>query len=690
MSQLDDVANIEDDIELDKLCDLCASLFDDKVIWKDDLYQEHHDIVALANSAAHGCHLCSLILDQIKPEDVAQLQRDLVELVISPSQQIGINISGKYGLVLTIATGSVEPSQGGIRGWVGGWFPIEELSMQFEEYDYTNRTRSKSVLNCSDASMVQITSWLDQCMTRHKKCSEVQTVATTRNVLPKRLLDVSSAERTGRLKLVSTLTMPPRTSYVTLSHCWGGQCAAKLVVDNLETFENGVQVSVLPKTFRDAITLTAKLNVHYLWIDALCIVQDAPDGREWRHEACIMGDIYANSYVTLAATVSENSNGGLLHRRSRLSVWPCRVTANWTCFPRGRLVVGVGQWTRETDMKPLVDRAWAFQEWLLSKRLIHFSHDQVRWECYCLSASQVYPEGHSGLDEHDRDDHGISTKGIIVSLSDDDSTLDAFGLWGRIREEYSAKRLTECTDKLTAFSGIARMAHKVLKSLPEEYCAGLWRPMLLPELLWERFDVEARRQPSKTYIAPTWSWASLDGEFWWGKHDSVEKGEWLIEVIDIRIGHVDDTFGPVTGGCLVVRCNLCSVTLTVMEHRTNYGETRWELVRINGAPVKYNSSTNLDHHEPEGADLASELTCYFMPMRGTDKRASRPQSGLLGMLLKPTKLPTGQYHRIGLLTVYNTDGSPNIKDTIVQGKHCSPDKSYPNSPKNGPDLIEIV
>ena len=54
----------------------------------------------------------------------------------------------------------------------------------------------------------------------------------------------------------------------------------------------------MPKTFQDAIVVTTKLSVSYLWIDALCIVQDSVDSLEWRQEASIMGDIYANSYFT--------------------------------------------------------------------------------------------------------------------------------------------------------------------------------------------------------------------------------------------------------------------------------------------------------------------------------------------------------------------------------------------------------
>ncbi|KAL8680789.1 MAG: hypothetical protein Q9224_006914 [Gallowayella concinna] len=350
-----------------------------------------------------------------------------------------------------------------------------------------------------------------------------------------------------------------------------------------------------------------------------------------------MGDVYANSYVTLAATTSENSNGGLLRRRSPLSIWPCRVEAKWTCFEPGRLVVSVGRWTRERDMKPLEDRAWAYQEWLLSKRLIHFSHDQVRWECYCLVASQLYPEGR---DEYDIAYQGFTAKATFVPLLNKErSAYHAYALWQRIREEYSAKQLTKATDKLTAFSGIARMALKALKSAPEDYCAGLWKPMLLTELLWTRNEDEESDRPSGIYIAPTWSWASLNGGFWRTLEVSKE-GHWLVDVIKTRIQYVDDILGPVNGGCHVLRCGLGLVTLTVVEEDPKYFSTKfyWKLTQINGVSVQHGSSAYLDYYKPEKANLACNMECYFMPMRKNQKPPSDLAEERLYQKATPTAL----------------------------------------------------
>ncbi|KAI4191119.1 MAG: hypothetical protein L6R41_000340 [Letrouitia leprolyta] len=353
------------------------------------------------------------------------------------------------------------------------------------------------------------------------------------------------------------------------------------------------------------------------------------------------------------------------------------------------MVVSVGKWARERGMKPLEDRAWAFQEWLLAKRLIHFSHDQIRWECYCLAASELYPEG---LDKDDIDDQGLPTKRIINFLSDKDSAIDV--LWERIREEYSAKQLTRATDKLTAFSGIARMAHKVLRSSPKEYCAGLWKPMLLKELLWERYGAEYYDRLPGVYIAPTWSWASLNGGFHRPPNVS-EKGHWLVDVIETRIQHGvvgGDFFGPVLSGCLVLRCSLRLVILTVVEKDPKNFITKfhWELSYINGTSVKYRSSTSLDYYKPGDANLACNLWCYFMPMRKNQERGYGPQSDVNGMLLRPNEVFKGRYHRIGLLTIYLNEGDPDFSIPMVQGRDCMSEGLYTDSRESGFGLIEIV
>ena len=60
--------------------------------------------------------------------------------------------------------------------------------------------------------------------------------------------------------------------YLTLSHVWGDERFVTLTRDNVEQMKSSLRVSTLPQCFQDAIAMTRRLNVRYLWIDSLWYV----------------------------------------------------------------------------------------------------------------------------------------------------------------------------------------------------------------------------------------------------------------------------------------------------------------------------------------------------------------------------------------------------------------------------------
>jgi hypothetical protein len=72
-----------------------------------------------------------------------------------------------------------------------------------------------------------------------------------------------------------------KTKYVTLSYVWGelpGVLESNIknighlcILGSLDKPEN---FSRIPRTIRDAMTLTKAMDLPYLWVDRLCIVQD--------------------------------------------------------------------------------------------------------------------------------------------------------------------------------------------------------------------------------------------------------------------------------------------------------------------------------------------------------------------------------------------------------------------------------
>jgi len=99
-------------------------------------------------------------------------------------------------------------------------------------------------------------------------------------------------------------------------------------IDNLGEMEKSIPVEILPQTIRDAFLVARKLDIRYIWIDVLCIIQDSKE--DWHSEARRMGAIYANSYFTIAATAAKHSREGFLWSRTlnRVSI-PFRRNATF-------------------------------------------------------------------------------------------------------------------------------------------------------------------------------------------------------------------------------------------------------------------------------------------------------------------------------------------------------------------------
>jgi hypothetical protein len=121
--------------------------------------------------------------------------------------------------------------------------------------------------------------------------------------------------------------------------------------------------------------------------------------------------------------------------------------------------------------------------------------------------------------------------------------------WFYIIESYAQRNLTVSNDKLIAISGIARL---FASRFGASYVAGLWKTDLELQLVWYRWG-ESYEQP-EGYRAPSWSWASGDGEagipIWFR---SPEKCFLSIEDVSVTLS-TDDPFGHVNYGYIRVKC----------------------------------------------------------------------------------------------------------------------------------------
>lgn len=492
--------------------------------------------------------------------------------------------------------------------------------------------------------------WLSDCNRHHVDCR----TSEKNRELPTRLLAIFN----GEVKVTSTIGLPTNTKYVTLSHCWGKGDVVKLTKESLLPFGKFVPQDRLCKTFKDAILIASSLDVAYLWIDSLCIVQD--DQQEWRHESVQMSRIYGNSYLNIAAAGARDGSEGCFFGKEKHRISPFHVQIKdsnnmdqfYNCIPQMDIY---NTCVTET---PLASRAWTLQERLLSPRNLYFSRTQLLWECNEKVSSESFPD-QVPMDISIASD-GASSPWRKGALSDS---------WKSILAMYTAAHMTREEDKLPAISGIAR---KIAEQTGNECVAGLWRHKMETELLW--FCVEPGNKPV-VYRAPSWSWAAVDSEI--SFDESYDHQELWADVLEAHVTpQGEDPLGELRDGDLQIVCrsllqsnvepagrwsstNLLGV---VFEHewtRVFSIEVFWDFV-ISGCQINYEEF-------------------YLLPL----KLQREDGSVLSGLVLRPTGEVRGQYCRVGLFRHIETENDhdsklflPTIKlkeeeysDYINDGRH---------------------
>ena len=175
-----------------------------------------------------------------------------------------------------------------------------KLGFQQSSWPIVGVRRDVRPRRTSYAAIVQ--DWIKVCRDTHPACQNNINVE-----LPTRIVEVGLVDP-DQIRLNKSLGQNGK--YLALSHCWGGGIAIKITQENLATREEGIRFVDLPKTFQDAVTVTRDLGVHYLWIDALCIIQD--DEQDWQNESGNMAAIYQNVYIVVGAVMAMDSNRGFL------------------------------------------------------------------------------------------------------------------------------------------------------------------------------------------------------------------------------------------------------------------------------------------------------------------------------------------------------------------------------------------
>lgn len=311
----------------------------------------------------------------------------------------------------------------------------------------------------------------------------------------------------------------PGRGYITLSHEWGDKPFLKLTQDQLPDFERGLPIVELRKTFQEALVIAERMSVPYVWIDSLCIIQSGDNGVDWQRECGTMSDVYSNSLCNLSADWG-NENDGLFFQRNfpgswyelklRLKEGSPEPGEKWkSCY-----LVRKHEWIDNFLTSPLNRRGWVMQERLLAPRVLHFTPQQISWECTRMLRSEKWPTQSfrsSFLTRlAERVDACCEERKKMERLKLHDSLknwsqTNPLDWWYDRVHDYTGCHLTKRSDKLIAVSGIAKKFFPLVK---DRYVAGLWEKSLPVALAWEA------RRPSTTpfpeYYVPTFSWAAAD------------------------------------------------------------------------------------------------------------------------------------------------------------------------------------
>ena len=362
--------------------------------------------------------------------------------------------------------------------------------------------------------MQQTKSQLQECQTSHRKC--------TRNiaepVLPTRILNIGGPGNTT----IKIQDGGPQLHghYVALSYCWGGQQRCQTTIDTVDKHFNGMQLDDLSLSIQDAVEVSRELGFQYLWVDALCIIQDSEEDRN--AEIGLMGSIYKNATLTLAASSALNAEAGFLRRiptakhfklpyRISEKSFACVNVSLMGCSFENPFKKGARRpFLLGYQAEPLDARGWALQERLLASQVLSFGTNGITWTCQSgLEAITKLPDrvkAHKALPFDVFNNQG-------KQRTEASFQRHQIKTWHSIVEDYTRRSLSVRSDYSRAITGIAS---ELASYWNDEYLAGTWRRTFANDLAWRVVDdflgfleqQSVERGQNAPLEGPSWSWLS--------------------------------------------------------------------------------------------------------------------------------------------------------------------------------------
>ncbi|KAJ3548512.1 hypothetical protein NM208_g978 [Fusarium decemcellulare] len=479
--------------------------------YKVTLHQSRQD---LNDSAARGCPLCRIVADALDHEE-GRLESNPK----SSGQQATQSKDVAQPILLWVEI--TPPKKLSMSYLWVSWGDLRihlDVARADDDFILTPEDEKEPDTSTGSTSAMEMAkTWLRTCKDdgSHGKCQEAYRNRQNTGALPRRLLRVGGPDDNPRLVQVQDIRVP----YCALSYCWGTKDFFMTTRANLSQNMEEIPRESFPIIMQDAMSVTRSLGYDYIWIDALCIVQD--DEKDWAHEASIMGSVYSNAELTISTLVAGDCHTGLFQPRSLrvvrpviLDIWQPRSERishrSWAVF---------AEWAQEhlCIHGPVHSRGWTLQEQLLSTRILYFGDGILHWECLHDYMAEADPGGDNRRSYNYRADLAkrSETKQAIqgaLSLDRNSSAIpqgasQPFELWKQQAEDFTCRSLSKSSDRLPAFASIsASLAGAAGNSL----LCGIWNgDKLLESLCW---NVVKPSSSPKSLSMPSWTWGATVGE----------------------------------------------------------------------------------------------------------------------------------------------------------------------------------
>ncbi|GES62596.1 hypothetical protein ATEIFO6365_0005073700 [Aspergillus terreus] len=263
-----------------------------------------------------------------------------------------------------------------------GLVPILGVSVREGKCHWLTSNNSAASPEVSVDRLAEVQHWMTSCRSRHSACKSRRQLDP-----PMRVLDLGTVDHTqARIRLCE-----PKISgepYGTLSHCWIFHDGITTTKGRLREYTTlGIELLQLPQSVQVAIHVLRYLGIRYLWVDALCIIQD--DDEDWKSQAARIAEIYENSELTIAVSGSGScAEGCFMNEGSKYPVrkfrWPGVGGLGGYVVEAGYSFIHTPFYEgmkREEHLTMLYHASSVHQERRFSHRILYVGADELVYKC---------------------------------------------------------------------------------------------------------------------------------------------------------------------------------------------------------------------------------------------------------------------------------------------------------------------